>query len=281
MRRARAGWLGLFILASLCTAVFAQTPPSLAVCLLTHNAPYAERAGPSGFDHDLGAALAERLGRRFVAVWSDNDPRIQEIDDSDFPLRRLARGECDLILSMPGPATETLRDTHGLSLGEPYYGAGFELVACTGDLTPALRALRGHAVAIQSQTVAHFALLMVKAKPTNYFSLAAALGGVRRGETEAALVWGPTAGYQLQRGADLKPCRFAPDYVPPAALRWNLHPATRTADTELRAAVDGALRALLDDGNVDRIAAGYGIPLHRPFDTTYDLGKLNALQWER
>ena len=129
-------------------------------------------------------------------------------------------------------------------------------------------------VAIQSQTVAHFAALMVKAKPNNYFSLDAALEGLRKHETEAALLWGPTSGWRLSNAtADVdKACGFVVGYDPPAAVRWNLAVATRKNDDVLRTSIDGALAEINAKGELHSIAARYGIPLHAPFDRTYSLG---------
>lgn len=253
---------------------------ALRVCVLEHNAPYALRAGtePSGFDVETARAVAGALGRPLEFVWTNNDPAIHEIDDSDFPTRKLSRSQCDAIFSVPGPAGDSLGQAKSLTLGAPYYGAAFHLVSCGGDVAPQLRALRGHTVAIQSQTVAHFALLTVKAQPRNYFDLKSAIDGVRTNDAEAGLLWGPTTGWQLQQaGKGEKACAFVPGYEPPQALRWNQHVATRKTDEALRADVDRALATLNTSGELGRIAARYGMPLHAPFSSTYSLQAVNAL----
>ncbi|MBK8960510.1 MAG: transporter substrate-binding domain-containing protein [Proteobacteria bacterium] len=252
----------------------------LKVCLLSHNAPYSTRDDERGFDLDTAKALAARLARPLELVWTDNNPHIDEIDDSDFPLRKLAKGACDVILSMPGPAGDTLRDSPKLALGDNYYGAAFELLSCDAGAPKRLRALRGKSVAIQSQTVAHFAALSVKATPSNYFSLDDALAGLRKHETEAALLWGPTTGWRLHNDKD-KTCGFVAGYEPPAAVRWNLSFATRKADEALRGQIDTALAALTKGGELRDIAARYGVPIHAPFDETYSLRALNDLQQGR
>ena len=261
----------------------AATDAPLKVCLLAHNAPYSTRADQRGFDLDTARAVAARLARPLAIEWTDNDPHIDEFDDSDFPVRKLAKGACDVIFSMPGPASDTLRQSPKLALGANYYGAAFELLSCDSAVPKGLRGLRGMTVAIQSQTVAHFAALMVKAKPNNYFSLDAALEGLRKHETEAALLWGPTSGWRLSNAtADVdKACGFVAGYDPPAAVRWNLAVATRKNDEVLRTSIDGALAEINAKGELQSIAARYGIPLHAPFDRTYRLGALNDLQQGR
>lgn len=261
--------------------------PPLKVCLLKNNMPYSEFASKSGFDHDVADVVARAGGRQLKPIWIDNDAEISEIDASDYPFARLARFECDAIFSTAGPASDSLAGNEKLTLGQAYYGAAFELLACKADVQPRFRALRGLKVAIQSQTVAHFALVMVKAEPVNYFSLAAAFNGLIESEADAALLWGPAIGSRLRyaiqsgevlRDPELARCKFVDAYAPPAAVRWNLHVATRKASPRLRSDIDKALVEMMADGRLNKIMRGYGIPRHLPFATTYSLGAVNDLQ---
>ena len=261
--------------------------PPLKVCLLKNNLPYSEFASKSGFDHDVADVVARAGGRQLKPIWIANDAEISEIDDSDYPFARLARFECDAIFSTTGPASDSLAGHEKLTLGQAYYGAAFELLACKPNVQPHFRGLRGLRVAIQSQTVAHFALIMVKAEPVNYFSMAAAFNGLIESEADAALLWGPAIGSRLRfalqsgellRDPELARCKFVDAYAPPAAVRWNLHVATRKASPRLRADIDKALSEMMADGRLDKIKRGYGIPQHLPFATTYSLGAVNDLQ---
>jgi ABC-type amino acid transport substrate-binding protein len=280
-RRCVAMLLALLGTGSAALPAVAEEAAALKLCLLAHNAPYSTRAPQAGFDLDTGAAVAARLARPLQVIWTDNNPHIDEIDESDFPVHKLSKGECDVILSMPGPASDTLRASPKLTLGENYYGAAFELLSCDAAAPNRLRALRGKRVAIQSQTVAHFAALSVKATPNNYFSLDAALDGLVKRETDAALLWGPTSGWRLLNHKLDKACGFVAGYEPPAAVRWNLSFATRKDDTQLRQQIDGALAALMASGELKTLAARYGMPLHAPFAETYSLKALNDLQQGR
>lgn len=267
-----AGWLA--------PVVDADAAVSLRACLLTNNLPYSSRSEAKGVDLETAGAVAKQIGRSLEVTWMPNSADIHEIEDSDFPLTKLARGECDVIFSIPGPSRDIFGDTKGLVFGEAYYGAAFELVGCTGELPTHLRALRGRTVAIQSQTVAHFALLRVQAHPQNYFTIDDAIDGVLSGESDSGLLWGPTAGWRIYEGGHGH-CHFSPNYFPPAAVRWNLHAVTREKDAELRSEVDTALLALFTNGRLQEIGRDYGVPVRKPFDSTYSMGALNALQWER
>ena len=266
------------LIAALGLVSFAVHGQSLKTCLLERNPPYSQRSSASGIDHDIAAALAGALGRDFEAVWVPNDPGIVEIDESDFPLRRLARAECDVLLSVPGPATDTLTGHDDLILGEPYYGAGFELVSCGAELAPNLRGLRGRKVAIQSQTIAHFAMTMVKAKPQNFFSLDDAYAAVREGTVEAGVLWGPAIGALLSGQGGEQRCGLVEDYQPPTAVRWNLHFAVRMESGRLTEQLNAALATMRSSGQLQSIMRGYGVPPHAPFDSTYSLGAINDLQ---
>lgn len=253
----------------------AQEAP-LKVCVLSHNLPYSAQASATGFDVETARAVALALHRELALVWVANPTSIQEIDDSDFPLPRLAHGGCDAIFSLPGPARDTLKGQSSLALGAPYYGAAFELFGA--PTTPGnLRALRDQPVAIQAQTVASFALAILHAKQRTFFAPLPALQSVAEGDAAAALLWGPSAGWQLKQHAELK-LAIASGYAPPPALSWNLQVATRTTDAALRAAIDAALQKLTRDGRLAQLAVEYGIPFHPPFAATYSLTEINKLQ---
>lgn len=269
------GAAALALAGAACCAPAADAEAPLRVCALSHNAPYSARDDDAGFDIDVARVVAQRLSRPLEVVWVDNPGVVTEIDDSDFPVHRLQKGACDALFSVPGPARDSLREAPALTLGEPYYGAAFELIGPPGT-PPYLKSLRDRPVAIQAQTVASFAVALLHGEQRTYFSPLAALEGVAKGEASAALVWGPAAGWQLRQHPELG-LAIAEGYTPPAALAWNLHVATRTADAPLRATLDTTLAALSLEGELARIASAHGIPWHQPFETTYSLTEINKL----
>ena len=267
----------LFVL--LCLSVldgrgWADEQPALRVCLLEDNLPSASRRDNSGFDLETAKVVAEAMGRPLVPVWVKNDPQISEIEDSDLPLRRLSRNECDAILSVPGP--DTVKDAPKLTVGAPYYGAAFELIGRDSSALPSLEALGDTPVAVQSQTIANFVLNARKAQTRTFFSVEAALKDLARGEAAAALLWGPATGWYLHNHPELQ-LTIAAGYMPPAVVRWNEHVATRKSDTALRETIDKALAQLGTSGMLQTLLARYGIPFHRPFDTTYSLAEMQKL----
>jgi ABC-type amino acid transport substrate-binding protein len=253
----------------------AEQNTELRVCLLEDNLPLSSRKENAGFDFDTGKAVAEALQRTFLPVWVPNSTQIQEIEESDFPLRRLGKNECDAIFSIPGE--EAMRDAPKAALGAPYYSAAFEFVSREGTGPSDLKALQETPVAVQAQTIASFILNARKVKMHTFFSVDAALMGVSKGEVPVAFVWGPLAGWYLRSHPDMK-LAFTTGYEPPAVARWNEHVATRQSDAELRAAIDAALGRLVTTGALKTLAERYGMVLRSPFATTYSAAELQKLK---
>ncbi len=236
---------------------------ALSVCLLEYNLPYAERAGARGFDLDTAHFIAAELGRDLQVRWIPNDPRIVEIDESDLPLHHLAGGACDLLLSVPRMAlSDQLELPKGIRLGTAYYGAAFELIRCDGQAPPSFSELPGMAIAIQAQTVAHYALRSLGARARTYFSVQTALDALARQEINVALLWGPVAGWHLQAQAPTA-CQLSESNEPPPTLRWDFAPATRHEDADLRRSIDRVLTTTAFQQWLVTIAARYGVPLRR------------------
>lgn len=264
----------IFLLLFLQNSARADEPDGFRVCFLANNLPYSSQQDNSGFDVDTAKAVAEALGKPLVPVWTKNFTRIDELEESDFPTRKLARNECDALFSIPGP--DAIKDSPKLALGAPYYGAAFELIGPNQNAPNTLTALGTTPVAIQSQTIANFVLHARKTPIRTFFSTEEALNGVVKGDAALALLWGPAAGWHLRNHPELK-LFFVSGYEPPSVVRWNEHAGTRQTDMALREAMDAALKKLDAAGTLQELAKRYGMPLHKPFDTTYSLTEMQKL----
>lgn len=256
------------------STVQASNQNEFRTCLLENNPPYSSVQDNSGFDVETAKAVANALGKTFLPVWTKNSTKIDEIEESDFPTRRLARNECDAIFSLPGQ--EAIKDSPKLTLGKPYYGAAFELIGREHDAPKTLSALGSTPIAIQSQTIANFVLLAQKTPTRTFFSTEEALNGVVKGETALALLWGPAAGWHLRNHPEAS-LFFINGYEPPPVVRWNEHVATRQTDTALRSAIDDALTKLGESGELQAFAQRYGIPWRKPFPSTYSIAEMQKL----
>ncbi|MGE0822864.1 MAG: substrate-binding periplasmic protein [Candidatus Binatia bacterium] len=257
-----------------CDISFAEQLNELRVCLLADNLPLSSRKDESGFDVDTAKAVAEALKRTFVPVWTENSTRVIEVEESDFPLRRLARGECDAIFSMPGE--DAIKGAPKAALGKPYYGAAFELIG-RGQIPNSLETVGNAPVAVQAQTIANFVLSAQKVKMRTFFSISAALEGVAKGEAPIAFLWGPMAGWYLRSHPELD-LTLAAGYKPQPVVSWNEHVATRKSDTSLREAIDAALEKLHAGGTIKTLMEKYGMPFHPPFASTYSISEIQKLK---
>jgi ABC-type amino acid transport substrate-binding protein len=225
----------IFLFWLLCVkgTAFSADTAELRVCFLSHNLPYSAKKDVSGFDVETARAVAEVLGRALTPVWIDNAPTIIELEESDFPLRRLSRGECDAIFSVPGP--EAFGGSAKLAVGAPYYGTAFELVGrgdgsvpdSLGDsLGDSLDTLGETVVGVQAQTIAQFVLHYWQVKHKTFLSPVAALRAVAAGEVSTVFLWGPTAGWYIKShpGDGLV---LVAGYEPKPVVCWNQHVATR------------------------------------------------------
>jgi len=82
-------------------------------------------------------------------------------------------------------------------------------------------------------------------------------------EIEAAAVTRMTVGWFNLQHAD-KPLRLIPAFDNDQDLNWNIAAGLLRPDDQLRERVDAAIEALLADGTIARIYAGYGIELRPP-----------------
>lgn len=264
----RASRVGLLLALSL-----AVSGPSFGfrACLLDDDLPRAQRSTASGYDYELLAELAAALDSPFEVVWSSSRPSFSEIESSDLPLARLARGECDAVGSVPG--AEALGEWSDLlTLSVPYYGAGFEIIVASSHEGPgaprSLEQLANLRVAVRLQSLAHSVLA---AHNANWRAVPTTDGMISRLEAEevdAALVWGPA----------LASSRHSPvtGSEPARALRWNEHVAIR--DPLLLAWVNEVIRRMSESGELARLAGKYGFPFHSPFSTTSDRVSLRELK---
>ena len=243
----------------------------LRVCFDDHDAPRAEKSTGAGYDVELMGLVAARLGRPLEAVWIESDAKMTDVDDTDLPLKHLAKGECDAVASVPGEMA--LQGMHGvLALTRPYYGAGFELVG-PERLPNDLAALKGRKVSVQNVSVANLVAVSLGLDWTAQTTAKAQLETLDSGKAEAALVWGPDLGPEGRKPKS--------GFTPPVVLRWDEHVATRKRDEALRGAIDGALADLGASGKVSELLAKYGVPTHEPFDKVFSPQDLAAIQAHR
>ncbi|MFZ5915240.1 MAG: substrate-binding periplasmic protein [Pseudomonadota bacterium] len=247
----------------------------LRVCFGEYDAPRADKDSGRGFDVEVMRAVAARLGARLEPVWTEQEKRMTEAEDSDLPLPQLSQGECDAVASVPG--SDSLRGVKGnLALTRPYYGAGFEFVARTGGPRD-FSQMQGRRIVIQYMSVGHLAAEAARLDWIGATTPEGQIAELQAGRADAALIWGPALGTMKDRLKDIWP----PTAIPPESLRWNEHVATRESDRELGKAIDAALGEMLASGEIGRILQAHGVPAHDPFDRVFTQTSLMSLQLRR
>jgi mxaJ protein len=250
----------LLVLGLLCVAAAAQSR-ELRVCADPDNLPFSHEDG-SGFENRIARLVADEMGAELRYAW--------------LPLRRgfvrktMGAGLCDMFIGVPA-------DFERLLTTRPYYRSSYVFVEGPGARgvatfdNPRLKSLRigvqlvgndlaatppGYALAMSGHLDNVRGFTIYGQGPAAQ-RMIAALG---TGELDAALIWGPQAGY------------FATRSTTPLELRVARSPASR-ADLPFEFAIamgvrrdDHALRDELDAiierrrADIDAILAAYSVP---------------------
>lgn len=239
-------------------------PRLLRACADPNNLPFSDRA-ERGFENQLARLLAEQLGAELRYTW--------------WPQRRgfvrntLGAGRCDVLLGVPtgfARAATTRpyyrssyvfvsRRDRALSLGsldDPRLKTlriGVPLVGDDGANPPPAEALARRGV------IDNVIGFPVHGDSRDDSPPARLVKSVARGELDAAVAWGPLAGYFAKHSdVPLALSRVRPERDGPLPFTFAISLGVRRDDHALRHALDGVLAA-----NRTRIRAlldAYGVP---------------------
>jgi mxaJ protein len=239
--------------------------PPLRVCADPNNLPYSNRAG-EGFENRIAELLAaDRHSRLEYTWWAQR---------RGFLRNTLAAGSCDVLVGVPtdyDPALTT----------RPYYRSSYVFVSrrdggprISSFDDPRLRQLRigvqmigddfsntppAHVLASRGITrnVVGYPVYGDYSQPS---PLATIVAAVERGEVDAAVVWGPAAGYFARRntsGLTLTPVP-PPRDSPSLPFAFDISMAVRRGDEARRAELDDFLARRRAE--VNAILDSYGVP---------------------
>lgn len=235
-------------------------PDVLRVCADPNSMPYSNEKG-EGFENELATFLADKLGRKSVSY--TYFPQA-----TGFVRMTLGLHRCDIIMSYP-QGDELVQNTNA------YYRTAYSLVYRKGggldgvDTLEDAR-LKDKAVGVVAGTPpATFiakAGLMGKAKGYQLMvdtridnSAADMMADLESGVIDAAVLWGPLAGYQARRAGD--------DYIVVPLLKEPRGPATvfritmgvRPSDQEWKRTLNRVIAENQDA--INEILLSYGVPL--------------------
>ena len=223
---------------------------ALTLCAHPNALPFASKAGPvSGFQVEIGEKIAQQLGVRLTREWV-----ISAI--------HYRRADCDLVLD--AIVRKDISPEFGIKPSRPYHRSGVVLAVRTNSQASSLASLGAdQRVGVPVSSLASMTLNKggVATSPFSFEDdIVAALANR---EIEAAAVTPATVGWFNLQHAD-KPLRLIPAFENDPDLNWNIAAGLIRPDDRLRARVDAAIEALLADGTIARIYAGYGIALRPP-----------------
>jgi mxaJ protein len=256
----------LFFALALCgIALHAAEPPSrpeaLRVCADPDNLPFSREDG-SGFENRIAQLLADDLKLPLAYEWLP--------DRRGFVRKTLGAQLCDVIIGVPAGFERT-------ATTRPYYRSAYVLVE-RRDAPPVrswddpnLAGLRVGVQLIGNDLAAsppgyalaqHGQVMNVRGYPLAGEQPASerAVEAIERGEIDAAMLWGPQAGYFASRSRmplRLLPLPDAQDAGAPP-LEYAIAMGVRRGDAQLRELLNDFIGRRQAD--IDRILAEYAVP---------------------
>ena len=233
----------------------------LRVCADPDNLPYS-RADGSGFEIAVAHVVADELHRPLEVSWV---PQMR-----GFVRKSLGEGLCDALLGVPAGFERVLAT-------RPYYRSSYVIVT-RADARDPLRSLddaRLPTLAIGVQLVGddpsttppglalarQGAVQRVVGYPVvgDTPSAERATADVVAGRLDAAILWGPQAGYFAKRSAvALRVATVVPPRGSDLRFDFAIAMGVRRGDKELRDAIDAALARRA--GEIERLLDAYGVP---------------------
>jgi len=267
MTRAIRIMAGLFALLALAGGPRAGEPEpqrqALRVCADPDNLPYSHESGV-GFENRIAQLVADELKLPLAYEWLP--------DRRGFVRKTLGARLCDVIIGVPADFERTLNT-------RPYYRSSYVLVERASEAgamasfdDPRLSRLRigvqliGNDLAASPPgyaLVRHGHVTNVRGYPMAGEQPAAArmVAALARGEIDAALLWGPQAGYFARHA--VAPMRVRVIHAPPdlagQPFEFSIAMGVRRGDEALRQTLDEVIRRRRAD--IERILAEYAVPL--------------------
>ena len=246
MAAALAAWL-------LCSPSGVAAQP-LRVCADPDNLPFSKAEGPErGLYIDLAERVAQRLARPIEYVWHDSSYQRRALRNT------IQANQCDAWFALPADAEYRAR---GLQKSAGFLHVGYALVAPAGFAFKRLEDLVGKRVAVQYASTPAVLLSGIDGVTlVTQISAAAALDTLAKGEADAAFVWGPSAGYDIDKRFG---GRWQLTLVTGHGLGGPVAVAVRRDQPELLRAINDALGTLQPD--IDALAVRYGFPRGKPLE---------------
>lgn len=226
----------------------------LRVCSDPDNLPFSKAEGP---ERGLYVELAELVGQRL------NSP-VEYVWWLSFNQRKALRNTilqdgCDAYFALPADAEYKVR---GLDKTHAFLNVSYAVVAPPALGLKGLSDLKGKRIAVLIGSPPHILLARHEGYNSTSFRLQEdALDALAKGEVDAAILWGPSAGYENMKRFQGR-WRVTP--VTGEGLAGQVAVAVRASKGPLVAGIDKALADLKPD--IAALAVKYGFPMSKPVE---------------
>jgi len=228
-------------------AVAAQAGP-LRICTDPDNLPFSKADGPEkGLYVELADLVSRRLGEKPEYVWwlSYNQRRALR--------NTILQDGCDAYFALPADADYKVS---GLQRTRAFLDVGYAIVAPPAVQVNGLADLLGKRVGVLHGSPPHILLASRQGYTTTSFrEHEEALAALAKGEVDAAILWGPNAGYENARHFS---GRWKVTPVAGEGLNGQVAVAVRRGQDDLAARIDKALVEL--QPQIEELARKYGFP---------------------
>jgi ABC-type amino acid transport substrate-binding protein len=241
-----------FARATLCAlaaaaALGAQAGP-LRICADPDNLPFSKAEGPEkGLYVELARLVSQKMGESPEFIWWLTYNQRRALRNT------ILQDGCDAYFALPADADYRVR---GLLRTRPFLDVSYAIVAPPGLQVSGLADLRGKRIAVLHGSPPHILLASREGYTTSSFrEHEEALAALAKGEVDAAILWGPNAGYENLRKHG---SRWQVTPVAGEGLGGPVAVAVRKGQEDLAARIDKALAEL--QPQIEELARKYGFP---------------------
>ncbi|MFJ2683531.1 substrate-binding periplasmic protein [Pseudomonas sp. NPDC087342] len=254
----------------------------LKVAVYKDFAPYSfEDADQArGVDVDLAQALATALGVKLKLIWApageklDDDLRDYIWRSSQLHNQQLA----DLMMRVPYDRDYSqkrnelgeLENDHVVMFG-PYQNEQWQVAFDRRRLESvgSVAVFEQHPIGVEVDSVPSFYLTsvfngMLAAKTHHYPGVPQAFAAMKAGEVDAVMAMRGEVDWQVHEAHDPQVALAENAYPNMGKQRWEIGMAVHESNRQLSYAVEEALEALIREGKVQAIYAGYGLQYEVP-----------------
>lgn len=241
--------LSVVALASI-TLSSAMAAETLRVCSDPDNLPFSKSEGSDkGLYIELAEMVGQRLGAKVEYVWwlSFNQRRA---------LRNTMEG-CDAYFALPADSEYKVK---GLSKSNPFLNVSYAIVAAQGVKVSALSDLKAKKIGVLHASPPQILLASQGGYTASTFrSQEEVFEALNKKEIDAALLWGPSAGFDNKKQFDN---RWQVIPINGEGLGGQVAVAVSKENQELKDRINKALEELKPE--IQQLTVKYGFPLQAP-----------------